>query len=259
MKINLISDIHLETYKLNFPTGVISIKKIETFFPGLFSCDILILAGDILTSPRVLGDLVRQSPIPVIYVLGNHEYYGRDWDNTAEQYKDALAKTSQGVLLDRDTIVLGDVKFIGATLWTDFHKEDPLVIYDAANGINDFRQIAGCTPERMLAQFKGDRLFLRNALKDSANTYDKEKTVVITHFGPSYQSQHSSYPAGGLGYYFVSDLEDLIYEFQPKIWAHGHTHDSCDYMIGQTRVVSCQPGYEWEARGEKHPPISFEI
>lgn len=261
MKINILSDIHLESYPLDDLSADtyegISPKKFERLFPGVWDCDALVLAGDIVMSPEMLADLLRHSPVPIIYVLGNHEYYGRDWENTSDLYQSALAKTRMSITLNRQTIVLGDIHFIGATLWTDFHNNDPLVVFDASRRIADFRRIDGCTTERMRERFLEDKAFLEKVLKE--NLFPKDRTVVVTHFGPSYRSQHSAFSPGGLGYYFVSDLDDLILRYEPALWIHGHTHDSCDYRIGNTRVVSCQPGYEYEARGRKNTPLSIVL
>ena len=38
----------------------------------------------------------------------------------------------------------------------------------------------------------------------------------------------------------------LIEERQPALWVHGHTHDSCDYRVGNTRVICNPRGYENE-------------
>ena len=260
MKINILSDIHLESYPLaeiTFDGDTVSPNKFEDLFPGVWNCDTLVLAGDIVTSPKMLADLVQYAPIPVVYVLGNHEYYGLRWENTAELYQSELGKTSMGITLSQRSLVLGDIHFIGATLWTDFNKNDPLVVFDAARRIADFRRIAGCTTEKMRERFLKDKAFLENELKE--NFFPKDRTVVVTHFAPSYLSQHRAFSPGGVGYYFVSDLEDLILRHQPALWIHGHTHDSCDYRIGSTRMVSCQPGYEWEARGRKNTPLSIVL
>ena len=42
---------------------------------------------------------------------------------------------------------------------------------------------------------------------------------------------------------FASNMEDFILEHQPRLWVHGHTHESFDYRIGKTRVVFNPRGY----------------
>ncbi len=41
-------------------------------------------------------------------------------------------------------------------------------------------------------------------------------------------------------------VSQIIEEQQPALWVHGHTHDSCDYHVGATRVVCNPKGYEYE-------------
>ena len=55
----------------------------------------------------------------ILYVPGNHEFYGTDIDRARNQLAEECC--SLGItLLDSDAIVIHDVHFIGATLWTDF-------------------------------------------------------------------------------------------------------------------------------------------
>ena len=243
MKINFVSDIHLETYDW-FPK--FSARKATQMFNSLFSCDVLVLAGDIVSSPRMLAEWLETSPVPVVYLLGNHEYYGKSFDRTQDLFRTALQKLPHVHMLDTDTVEIQGVKFIGATLWTNFDRKNPLVMEDARRSINDFRQIEGCTVDRMLARFEQERDWLDSELGN--NEMASASTVVVTHFGPSDLSQHSSFQNSAIGRYFVSSLDDLIEKYQPALWIHGHTHDSCDYRIGKTRVVSNQSGYSWEFR-----------
>ena len=243
MKINFVSDIHLETYDW-FPK--FSARKATQLFNGIFSCDVLVLAGDIVSSPRMLAEWLESSPVPVIYVLGNHEYYGKSFDSTPDLFRTALKKLPHVHMLDKDSVEISGVRFIGATLWTDFNRKNPLVMEDARRRINDFRKIEGCTVEGMLERFEREQEWLDGELKNEKTV--PERTVVVTHFGPTPMSQHSSYPNSLIGGYFVSDLEKTIAAFQPNLWIHGHTHDSCDYTVGKTRVASNQPGYSWEFR-----------
>lgn len=120
MKINLVSDIHLETYDW---IPKFSARKATQMFQNIFACDVLVLAGDIVSSPRMLTEWLETSPVPVVYLLGNHEYYGKSFDNTPNVFRTVLQKLSHVHLLDRDTVTINGVKFIGTTLWTDFDKK----------------------------------------------------------------------------------------------------------------------------------------
>ena len=244
MNIQIISDIHFE----HRTTRGRVFETFLTLCPTAFSGDVLVLPGDIATGPAMVHELIDQSPVPVVYVPGNHEYYGFDWDEASrKEYRDAVESTKNGIFLDRDVKQISDVCFIGATLWTNFKNGDPSVMNEVEAGINDFWRIEGCTPTKMLERFRGDSDFLRHGIIEGrANGL---KTIAVTHFGPTLSSRHSRFPLDDFGYYFVSDLSPMIIETAPTLWVHGHTHDSCDYEVGTTRVVSRQLGYPGENRG----------
>ena len=56
---------------------------------------------------------------PVIYVPGNHEYYGHDIDELRETLKES-GRAHEVEVLDGDETVLNGVRILGATIWTDF-------------------------------------------------------------------------------------------------------------------------------------------
>jgi len=81
--------------------------------------------------------------------------------------------------------------------------------------------------------------FLENELK----VCDPDTTMVITHHSPSYQSSPKRFIGDKLTPFFHSSLENLILDYQPKFWIHGHIHDAVDYHIDNTRII-CNPlGY----------------
>jgi hypothetical protein len=68
-------------------------------------------------------------------------------------------------------------------------------------------------------------------------------TVVVTHFAPARGSIAARFAGSPLNACFVSDLEERIRAWQPRLWLHGHVHDSFDYRIGATRIVANPRGY----------------
>ena len=70
-----------------------------------------------------------------------------------------------------------------------------------------------------------------------------EKTVVITHHIPSPSGIHPKYAGGELNHAFHSDLDDFIITNKPSLWIHGHTHDSMEYVIGETKIICNPRGY----------------
>src|SRR5690606_37391535 len=71
-------------------------------------------------------------------------------------------------------------------------------------------------------------------------------TVVVTHHLPSAQSVNPKFTGDLLNAAYASDLDQVIEDGRPALWVHGHTHDSCDYQFGDTRVVCNPRGYDDE-------------
>jgi len=251
MKINIASDLHLETYEW-FPK--FSTRKASHMFQGLFSCDILVLAGDIVGNPRMLAEWLALCSVPVIYVLGNHEYYGKSLERTESVFKAMLNDLPHVHFLNGETVVIEGVRFVGATLWSDFDGENPLVMEECRDKINDFRQVEGITVAQILELFHKERDWIDSELSFPFAGH----TVVVTHYAPSPQSS-SVFQGSLLGGAFVTDLENLILKHQPELWIHGHTHENCDYTVGKTRVLSNQGGYGWEKAHKGFSPLTLEI
>ena len=146
MKIALASDIHLEFA--------------DIFLKNTENADVLILSGDICVaedigkpdpnnflegarSNRIVDFFKRCSfQFPhVVYVMGNHEHYHGDFAKTTNRIKSLLESNmlSNVYFLDKETKTIGDVTFIGGTLWTDMNKEDPLTLFHIRQMMNDFR------------------------------------------------------------------------------------------------------------------------
>ncbi len=72
MKIQLPSDLHLEFLQRDWPG--------ERLIAPVLGADVLVLAGDIAggTDPfRLFADWSTHEKVPVNFVPGNHEFYGR--------------------------------------------------------------------------------------------------------------------------------------------------------------------------------------
>ena len=144
--------------------------------------------------------------------------------------------------------VLDGVRFLGATLWTDFafYGAGPRLLKsmsDASRSVSDFRMIRlGKTellrPEHVremhLAQVKW--------LEEQALEEFDGPTIVITHYLPHRRSIHPRYEGDPLNPAFVSDLASLV-KLPVTLWIHGHTHESLDYTVNGTRVVCNPRGY----------------
>ena len=84
-------------------------------------------------------------------------------------------------------------------------------------------------------------------------------TMVITHFAPSLKVNNPNYPITDISAYFCSDYDRLIKQYQPTLWAFGHTHANFDIQMGVTRVVSNQKGYGCECTDSYQPQWVFTL
>ena len=275
MKLQVISDLHLEFADLILPGG-----------------DVLILSGDIMEARHYKKELYNKDMVlfeherkdqrpdrwarfmeeecakyrEVVMVMGNHEHYGFQYQKTyahiASQLPDNIT------LLENQTHTIDDVTFVGATLWTDMNKADPLTMFHMKGAMNDYRQITQFNeaknvyhrldPERTVADHYKSRDYIKHVIENNP----LNKYVVVTHHAPSKASIKPQYAGDTLmnGAY-SSDLSDFILDHpQIKLWTHGHTHDIFDYMIGSTRVVCNPRGYQnYEQRADQFKATEFEI
>ena len=234
MKLNVLSDLHL---------------GFEAFERPVNDADVVVLAGDI-ARPREAAAWASGFDKPVLYVPGNHEFYGGSIDGTVAELERLCDGTRVHLLDDREVIVDG-VRFLGTTLWTDFDLFDTAerkseAMAEAKRLLRDFSRIAlgestGAvfTPEDSAALFRGHADWLASRL---ATPHDGP-TVVITHHAPSPRSIHQRFAGSLLNACFVSNLEHLLGEDRAQLWIHGHTHDSFDYQVRGTRVVCNPRGY----------------
>ena len=233
MKLHIISDLHLE---------------FAQFQPhsASFDADVIVLAGDIWKGANGLFWAREQWPSkPIIYVAGNHEFYGFQRKNVLSECR--LAAKETGVhFLDDDEVIIDGVRFLGSTLWTDFKLFGDQVqrwaMKAAMTGLNDFRVIhegtAVFSPNDALNLFDTSYAYLKQKLDDE--TFEG-KTVVITHHLPSIRSVAERYREDMLSACFASNLDHLF--GRSELWIHGHTHDSFDYSANRTRVVCNPRGY----------------
>ena len=121
-------------------------------------------------------------------------------------------------------------------------------MFNARERMNDYRQIAKqrnpwqrFVPETAYRMHQTSRLFI-----DAALSSDPIKTVVITHHLPHARSIPPRFKGDLLNAAYASDLSGVIESGRPALWVHGHTHDSCDYVVGDTRVVCNPRGYDDE-------------
>jgi Icc-related predicted phosphoesterase len=284
MKIRVISDLHLEFSDYHAKND-----------PPV---DVLILSGDIMIaedlhdhphfdfnpySHGAFADLGRKQQrvarfrdflkrcafqFPhVVYIAGNHEFYNGKFHKGIQYLRDECAKFPNVHFLERDTVKIDDITFVGGTLWTNMNKGDPLTLHAVRDMMNDFRIIkndekgyTNLKPADTVVRHRETLDYIRSVVAERTN----EKFVVVGHHSPSFQSVHESYRSEHLmnGAYH-SDLSEFILDHpQIKLWTHGHTHHPFDYVIGETRVVCNPRGYEGDGYSEDtgwNPEIVIEI
>ena len=229
MKILPLSDLHFE---LHADEGCDLIKSLPD---GLNDdIDMVILAGDICSEAQLPETLHRFSDLYtyVLYIWGNHECYGE----SIAQVRDTSYELEKSLLnlyvLDNRTITLSNgMRVGGTTLWFQDQPDN----FRLEHFMRDFEVIHDFRPYDEN----------REALKYLHNM-PSDLDIVVTHHLPSPMSVHEKYEGDDLNRFFLCDVEDVIKEKQPRLWVHGHTHESCDYTIFRTRVV-CNPfGYPHE-------------
>ena len=247
MKIQYASDLHTEF-------GFEALRKSD------IKGDVLVLAGDIAGKPKELLRYLHSlaGSIPILYVMGNHEFYGHDFIEGLPRYRKAVESQSGAYFLEIRSVAIGGVRFLGCTLWSDFFGG--MQGKGAERDINDFRFITlEGSPLRwtdVAYRHRESLAWLRKELE----TPFPGPTVVITHYAPSALSNPPRFAGSPISGAFYSNLDDLIAETQPSLWIHGHMHDSSDYAIGATRVV-CNPfGYaEIEVNAKWDPTAIIEV
>lgn len=251
MKFHILSDLHVEFFECNLPP---------------IEADAVLLAGDI--GKGMLGiswaDACLGNERPIIYVPGNHEYYG--WD-MAQWAQDAVAESQHtAVQVCNPSMVrlekAGEtpVRVLAATLWTDFALFGPdkveLCGTMTQRALNDYRIIRQdghvlrwtdtlAIHEQTLAWLKAECVKAKAA---------GEKVVVVSHHGPSLKSSLPIYQNDPVTSGFGSNLEAFAEEYV-DLWVHGHMHNSSDYHLGRCRVVANPRGYP---RQRWNPDTVFE-
>ena len=234
MRLHILSDLHQEFSVVDIPT---------------VDCDCVILAGDVATKLNGLKWIRRRLPdIPVIYLAGNHEYYGAAYPELLTQLR-METKGSNIIFLENDSVSLGGFHFFGATLWTDLELFGPNWL-DASDlleaRLNDYHSIKNSRENhRRLSPRDTRRAHLETveAMRGFFRTHDPARSAIITHHAPSLRSSAERFQGDLMTSGFASNLEGLIREHQPLLWVHGHMHDSSDYHIGRTRVLANPRGY----------------
>lgn len=257
MRIQLFSDLHLE--------------RDPSFMPRVAAgTDVVVVAGDVGSyqeRSRLPGHdfgLTRFAPanlgvpgVRVLYVPGNHEFDGLDFDETGSRLR-ALCAQLGIEWLDGATVTIGEVRFIGTTLWSDF---DALVADEAdltrrLQARGKAMRAANYYLSKNTTLRKGEPVLAEGLREMSLACQDwlrcalaapfAGRTVVVTHFAPSLRSADPRYGVtpGTAG--FCNALDGLFP--QVDLWLHGHLHCLNDYVVSGEKA-----GRPWSCRVVANP------
>lgn len=243
MNILVLSDLHLEWCKLSM---VHQDRRIDD------GADVVVLAGDIWEGVNGIR-WAREMFVTkeVVYVTGNHEYYESNIEAMTEQQR-AMARRMDVHFLQRDAVTIQGVRFLGTTLWTDFEifgsDQRETLMREAGMGMNDFWEIrtsvgvergvdAGIAQRRFspVDALREHRLSTTWLAAELA-TGDPQRTVIVTHHAPHWESVELKYAADPLTGAYTSDLTRLM--GRSRYWIHGHMHSASRYLVNGTEVVS---------------------
>jgi predicted phosphodiesterase len=236
-RLQVVSDLHLEFYEDR------GRSLLEDGIRWDEHASVVVLAGDIGVAGRLRPTLELafeffSARFPsVLYVPGNHEFYGCRAPQTLEKIRKLAAQYPKVTLLEPGVIAKwSDRRVVGSTLWFPYGPENRSLSID----LSDFAVIKEFLPW-VYEQNRSHLAWLNEAVR--------EGDVVVTHHLPSHRSVAPRFERDPLNVFYVCDMERLILERRPALWVHGHTHDSCRYTLGVTTILSNPRGY----RGEENP------
>ncbi|RII76715.1 metallophosphoesterase [Pseudomonas monteilii] len=241
MKLRIYSDLHLE---------------FAAFAPPSCDADLVILAGDIAKG-RGVQWADEAFECPVLYVAGNHEFYGGHAEHTLNKMK--AIKTLKVHVLENEVFVLNNIRFLGTTAWTDFSSTGDVGAAKrmAHEWMNDFRVIrTGETNRRLHPNDVVQRnRVAREWLEMELRKPFFGKTVVITHHCPISEVAGDKLESH-LTAAYTNEWGNLVE--MADLWVFGHTHRRIDTVVGRCRIVSNPRGYPGEECGFD-PSLVVEI
>ena len=242
MKLQIASDIHREFGHSPAVSDV--------------GADVLVLAGDIGMADDETVEWLRGLSgryEAVLYVPGNHEFYGKDLKD-ADSFMNGMSAYGGYEWMNNQAVQVGERRFVGSPLWANFCHE-PLSMFNAGRAINDFRRIRHgdglMTTAAMLDLHTEAVAFLTETVKPD--------DIVITHWPPTLMARNTGFPMDDIAKYFCADIPKVVASTRPDLWICGHTHYNVDFMFGETRILSNQGGYPHETIAGYDPGRIIEV
>jgi Icc-related predicted phosphoesterase len=255
MRIHVLSDLHLDA---------------GPWTPPQVEADVIVIAGDLYDDARRSAEwcveLRQRTGTPVIFVPGNHEFFGSCYQD-ADQLMREISEAGGVHYLHNEDVVLGGVRFVGATLWTDFCVDglplSGIANHAARDFLPDYKHIRyrdgdaerALTPEDTVLEHGAALVAIQEALADAYS----EPVVVITHHAPLAQSLDPAYKGSALNPTMASNLDELVGYSMARAWIHGHIHRQRDYQLGSTRVVCNPRGHKSSVNAGFKPDLVLNI
>ncbi len=236
VKIQVVSDIHLEFTGMGCDLDPVA--EVER--------DLLILAGDLAEGGNAIAWLMQQTAIsPVVYVAGNHEYYGGEIDKVDKMFRALDEDVPNFHFLQENVYEQDGIRIAGCTLWTDMKDQDAWHRRQVARSMADF---TGAITKRG-TRFTPDIAAGINMQHRNWLLRQEDIDIVVTHHAPSWQSITPYWEEHGglLNCGFAGSSDDIISALAPRYWIHGHMHSFIRYWhdkkVDGTQVLCNPRGY----------------
>ena len=248
MRVHILSDLHLEFGPFDYPD---------------VGADLVIFAGDVHTKMNGLKWILETiTHVPVIYIMGNHEYYGAKLPRLVKKLQ-SEAQGSNVHVCENDVVEVGGFRLIGCTLWTDMALQGDVMIgsIEALHQMNDYKRIRHSLSYKKLRpeQTRQCHRASVSAIRAFLGSGNARRSVVVTHHAPSILSLPEHRRDELISCAYASHLDALICEYRPALWIHGHIHHSHDYRIGDTRVIANPRAYIDEPNPNFDPSLVIEL
>lgn len=205
----------------------------------------LILAGDICCAEKrsiLVHFLIwcKSKWERVIYVPGNHEYYGLSLAEGGT-ILEKIGKECAVEVLNPGVVEVDNVLIIGATMWSHIPDSD---IRKAKNGLNDFVRIEEHSVPLHNKRFEEELGYLKREVKKGYE--DGKEMLIVTHHVPS--RGMAAMDGSDLTTCFGTDVTEHFASFNDKIkgWIYGHSHLNRRAEMDGIRVTCNQVGYSWK-------------
>lgn len=258
-KFRILSDLHLEFYDCwKIPSGRNDIGP-RFFFDEEtlekdFNDECLILAGDIVTFGtkerfRAFFDLISEKFKKVVIIAGNHEWYKSDFIELQSLKQFYELNWYNFKFLENESTEFEGIPIHGCTLWADYRGGNPSSMFHVG-GFPDFMHIKD-KGRHISPQWQRDRYEESFAFLNSAIENQERSGIIVTHHAPSHRAVAPQFKGSIYNDFFLNDLDNWIEENTDKIklWVNGHIHNSTDFLIGDTRIISNPFGYD---RGQEN-------